>query len=300
MESKQILITGGTGFIGEYLREELIKEGHYLSIVTRSPQRYKSEEAKNQKFISWDDLSDVMERTDVIINLAGESLFGQRWTAKVKENIYNSRILTTRKLVDAIRASVNKPDVFISASGVNYYKSAGTEVITEAGEADNNFLANVCKDWEKEASLASELGVRVVISRFGVVLEKDGGVIEKMKLPFSLFVGGPIGSGNQYMAWIHMNDLCRSIQFAIENENMSGVYNATSPEPVTMNEFAAAMGKIMRKPSYFRVPEFVLNFILGEAAMPVITSLRVQPKVLQISDFEFEYEDIGLALADIL
>lgn len=301
MDSKQILITGGTGFIGSFLSEELIKAGHYLTIVTRSPQKYKSEEAKNQKFISLDQLSEVIGDMDVVINLAGENLFGQRWTESVKKKIYESRILTTRRLVDSIRESERRPDVFISASGINYYKEAANdEVLTEASESGDDFLARVCKDWEKEAKLASELGVRVVISRFGIVLEKDGGVVEKMKLPFSLLVGGPIGSGSQYMSWIHMNDLCRSIQFAMNNDNMEGAYNATAPEPVTMGEFASSLGKVMRRPSFFRVPEFALNLILGEAASPVTSSLRVQPKVLQVSGFEFEYEDIGLALADIL
>ncbi|TVR35496.1 MAG: TIGR01777 family protein [Balneolaceae bacterium] len=300
METKQVLITGGTGFIGQYLAEELMKQGHYITIITRSPDRYKAQSAKNQRFISWDDLSDHMGKMDIVINLVGENLFGQRWTDSVKKKIYDSRILSTRKLVDAMRASVNKPEVLISASGVNYYKEKGEQVLTESSEPGDDFLAKVCIDWEKEAELAAELGVRVVISRFGVVLEKDGGVIEKMKLPFALFAGGPVGSGEQYMAWIHMKDLCRSILFAIENKDLDGVYNATAPEQVTMNEFAKALGRVMRRPSFFRVPEFALNLILGEAAAPVTSSLRVQPKVLQLTGFEFEFEDIELAIADII
>lgn len=300
MESKRILITGGTGFIGKYLGEKLMREGHFLSIVTRSPEAYKNEEAKNQKFISWDDITSVIENIDVVINMAGENLFGQRWTDAVKKRLYESRILTTRKLVDAIRASVNKPDVFISTSGVNYYRDSGDDVISEESDSGDDFLANLCKDWEKEAELASTLGVRVVIARFGIVLEKDGGVIEKMKLPFNLFLGGPIGSGDQYMPWIHMEDLCRILIFAMENDQLTGALNACSPEPVTMNDFANALGKVMNRPSFFRVPEFVLNIVLGEAAVPVTGSLRVQPKVLQKSGFEFEFDDIELALADVM
>jgi len=300
MDSKQILITGGTGFIGTHLSEILMRKGHYLTIVTRSPEAHKSEEAKNQKFISWDELSSVIDSIDVVINMAGENLFGQRWTPEVKEKLYNSRILTTRKLVDAIRASVSRPEVFISTSGVNYYEDSGDQVITEENEPGDDFLANLCIDWEKEAELASDLGVRVVIARFGIVLEKNGGVIEKMRLPFKLFIGGPVGSGNQYMPWIHMEDLCRVLVYAMENENMEGAFNACSPEPVTMSEFADALGEVMNRPSFFRVPEFVLDIVLGEAAVPVIGSLRVQPKVLQKSGFEFEYEDIGTALADII
>ena len=300
MDSKQILITGGTGFIGSYLSEILMRKGHYITIVTRSPEAHKNEEAKNQRFVSWDELSSVMGSIDVVINMAGENLFGKRWTPEVKENLYNSRILTTRKLVDAIRASVSKPEVFISTSGVNYYQDSGDEVITEQGEAGDDFLANLCIDWEKEAELASGLGVRVVIARFGIVLEKDGGVIEKMKLPFKLFVGGPVGSGDQYMPWIHMEDLCRILVYSMENEELEGALNACSPEPVTMNQFADALGDVMNRPSFFRVPEFVLDIVLGEAAVPVTGSLRVQPKVLQKSGFEFEFDDIGTALADIM
>lgn len=300
MDSKQILITGGTGFIGTHLSEILMRDGHYLTIVTRSPEAHKSEEAKNQKFITWDELSSVMGSIDVVINMAGENLFGQRWTPEVKEKLYNSRIKTTRKLVDAIRASVSKPEVFISTSGVNYYGDSGNEVITEESKPGDDFLANLCIDWEKEAEQAAELGVRVVIARFGIVLEKNGGVIEKMKLPFKLFVGGPVGSGDQYMPWIHMEDLCSILVYAMENEHLEGPLNACSPEPVTMNEFADALGEVMNRPSFFRVPEFVLDILLGEAAVPVTGSLRVQPKVLQKSGFEFEYEDVGTALADIM
>lgn len=293
-------MTGGTGFVGSYLRAELLKQGNYLTIVTRSPEAYKSEQAKNQKFITLDEVSDVMESIDVVINLAGENLFGQRWTESVKKKIYDSRISITRALVDAVRASNKRPDVFISASGINYYEPAGDDVITEDSKAADDFLAKVCKDWENEAKKARDLGVRVVISRFGIVLELGGGVIEKMKLPFSLFVGGSIGPGTQYLSWIHMKDLCNAIVFAIENEEINAVFNATAPEPVTMNEFASAMGSVMNRPSLFRVPEFVLDIALGEAATPVVSSLNVQPKVLQKAGFEFEYEDVETALGDIL
>lgn len=286
--------------MGGYLRDVLLKQGHYLTIITRSPESYKSEESKNQKFITIEKVSSVMDSTDIVINLAGENLFGQRWTDTVKKRIYDSRILITRSLVDAIRASEKKPDVFISASGINYYEPAGDDVITEESKAANDFLAKVCKDWENEAIQARDLGVRVVISRFGIVLEKGGGVIEKMKLPFSLFVGGAIGPGTQYMSWIHMKDLCNSIVFAIEHEEINDVFNATAPEPVTMDQFASAMGNVMNRPSIFRVPEFALNIILGEAAVPVVSSLNVQPKVLQKAGFEFEFDDLEMALGEIL
>ncbi len=301
METKRILITGGTGFIGEYLCSELMKEGHMLTLITRAPEKYEEEQAKNQQFISWDsDLVSAMQETDVVINLVGENLFGQRWTDTVKKKIYDSRILTTRKLVDAVRESSSKPELFISASGVNFYGDSGDELIDENSLPGNNFLSKVCMDWEGEARKAGTLGVRVAIPRIAPVLEIDGGIIAKMKLPFAFFVGGPLGPGNQYLPWIHMDDLCRAIMYPIQNQDVSGPDNACSPEPVTMNKLAEALGNVMNRPSFFRVPEFILRIILGEASLPVLCSLRVQPKVLQLAGFEFEYKDLQQALADIL
>lgn len=299
-EEKRFLISGGTGFVGRFLGEELMKAGNYITIVTRDPSRYRDTEASNQKYIAWDEVDSVMDKMDVVINLAGENLFGKRWTDPVKKKIYNSRIESTRALVDAMRASSRKPELFISVSGINVYGNRGDELITEDSETGSDFLAQVCIDWEKEAMVASDLGVRVAIPRVSVVLEKDGGVIEKMYLPFLLFAGGPLGSGKQYMSWIHMKDLCRSFMHAIHNPEFSGIYNACSPEAVTMDEFAKTLGTVMNRPSIFRVPEFALKLILGESATPVLSSVRAQPKVLQVSGFEFEYGDLKLALADII
>jgi len=158
----------------------------------------------------------------------------------------------------------------------------------------------VCEDWENESRKAEELGVRVANPRIGIVLEENGGMIEKMVLPFKFGVGGPIGSGEQYVPWVHMTDLCNALLFPMSNESVTGPYNACSPEPETMNTLAKKMGKVLNRPSLFRVPEFVLNIALGEAAQPVLSSLRVQPKVLQTSGFDFIFEDLEEALADIL
>jgi uncharacterized protein len=295
------LITGGTGFVGSYLRPILLKDGHYVTVITRSPEKYSGEKADNQRFISWeDDLYKVMDDTDTVINLAGENIFGFRWTKRVKKKIRNSRIETTRKLVRSMEAADHKPELFISASGVNYYKSQEDRVIDESGEPGEGFLAEVCIDWEIEAQKAEEMGIRTAIPRIAPVLQDGGGMIEKMKLPFLLFAGGPLGSGNQYVPWIHMNDLCRAILFPVIKSDFEGPYNTCSPMQVTMNELAAAIGKTLNRPSFMKVPEFAMNLILGEAASPVLESLRVLPGKLLENGFEFEFEDLEEALADIL
>lgn len=296
-----ILITGGTGFVGNELRRMLLKEGHNLVIVTRSPKKYEDENAQNQKFVSWeDDLVVEMEKMDAVINLAGESIFGQRWTEEVKKRIMDSRIRSTERLVEAMKKAENRPEVFVSASASGYYGDRGGEVLTESEPPADDFLARVCVQWEKASHKAEEIGVRVVNPRIGIVLEKGGGALEKMVPAFQFFVGGPVGNGEQYMSWVHRTDLCKAIVFPLHNEEMSGPYNVNSPNPVTMNEFSKILGDVMGRPSIFRVPKFALNIILGEAAKPVTDSIRMQPKKLQVVGFEFRFQELEEALADIL
>lgn len=296
-----ILITGGTGFVGSELRNELLKEGHNLTIISRSPGKYEKEAAKNQQFISWDgNLVKAMDTADAVINLAGENLFGQRWTDEVKERILKSRTETTKKLVDAMRAASEKPGILISASASGIYGNRGEDIVDEEEKPGDDFLAEVCIAWEDEARKAEELGVRVAIPRIGIVLEKGGGALEKMIPPFRFFVGGPIGSGDQYMSWVHLEDLCRGIMFPLLNKEFSGAYNMCAPNPATMDAFSHTLGKVMNRPSIFRVPETVLSIVLGEAAKPVTDSIRMQPKKLQVAGFDFHYEELEEALADIL
>ncbi|MEX0995392.1 MAG: TIGR01777 family oxidoreductase, partial [Balneolaceae bacterium] len=236
----KFLITGGTGFIGTYLRSRLLKEGHYVTIITRNPKRYQEEHSTNQRFIHWDeDLSDELAESDVVINLAGQNLVGVRWTDKLKELIYTSRIDSTRQLVDAMKKAKKKPNLFISASAAGYYGDNGDKVVDESTPPGNDFLAKVCQDWESEALQAKELGIRVAIPRMGIPLQDDGGMVAKMKLPFQLFVGGPVGDGKQYIPWLHMDDLCRALIYPVEHERLEGPYNVNAPNPVTMNELAS-------------------------------------------------------------
>lgn len=298
---KKYLITGGTGFIGTHLRNELMRDGHFVTVLTRNPGRYQEEAAKNQKFISWDeDLVPVMDTCDVVINLAGESIFGQRWSEDVKENIYRSRIESTIRLSDAINRSEQPPELFISASAAGYYGDRGDDLLDEASGPGDDFLAKVCEDWEAAAMKVQSPSVRILIPRIGIVLEEHGGMLKQMLLPFKLFAGGPVGHGEQYIPWIHMEDLCRGILFPVGNPDLEGAYNICSPNPVTMNDFATILGETIRRPSFFRVPEFLLKIVLGEAAGPVMTSLRVQPAKLSRQGFEFRYETVEEALAAVL
>jgi uncharacterized protein (TIGR01777 family) len=295
------LITGGTGFIGSNLKLMLLKEGHNVTVITRNPDKYRGEQAKNQTFISWnDDLTKAMNDADVVINLVGENLFKIWWTDAVKKTLRESRVNTTKTLVEAMKKAEKKPEVLISASGISYYGNRGDQLLDESSEAGDDFLAKLCIDWEREALKAVELDIRTAVVRISPALQDGGGMIEKMKPPFLLFVGGPVGSGRQYVPWIHMKDLCRAILHPVENQDFEGPYNACSPEQVTMNELADVMGKVLNRPSFFRVPEFVLNTMLGESATPVVSSLRVQPKKLQVSGFEFEFENLEEALSDAL
>lgn len=297
---KNILITGGTGFIGKELRRILLQEGHYLIIVTRSPKKYADEKAKNQKFISWDgDLTGAMNTADVVIHLAGENVFSQRWSEEVKKKIYDSRIDSTRKLVDAMRESDSRPNVFISASGSGFYGNRGDTILTEIDSVGDDFLAEVCKDWEAEAQKATSFGVRVANPRIGIVLEKDGGAMEKMIPPFQFFVGGPVGDGKQFMSWVHRDDMIAALIFPIENE-VQGPYNVCAPIPVSMNTFAKVLGEVMNRPSIFRVPKIALEIMYGEGAKPILDSIRMKPKVLLEKGFEFQYDDLEESLADIL
>lgn len=295
-----ILITGGTGFIAEELRDLLLKQGHFLTIITRSPEKYESESAQNQQFISWDDdLVSAMEETDVVINLVGKNL-ATIWTEEAKKEIYSSRVDTTNQIVDAVRKAESRPELMISASGVSYYGDRGDDILDEDEPAGNGFLPRLCVAWEEAARQVEELGVRLVIFRNGVVLEKGGGALQVMLPVFKLGLGGSIGSGRQYFPWIHRHDACRAMDFAITNKELEGACNLTSPNPVTMNELAGTMGEVLHRPAFFRVPEFAVKALLGEMSDSILDSLRAQPKKLQKAGFEFRFAYLEEALGDIV
>ncbi|TVQ13761.1 MAG: TIGR01777 family protein [Balneolaceae bacterium] len=296
-----ILITGGTGFVGTYLTEYLLSKGHKVRILTRNPARYEALQSEDRLYIRIrEDLKPEIERCDVVINLAGENLFDQRWTSPVKKKILRSRIDITNSLVKGIKKAKKKPVLMISASGADYYGDTGDELITEQSAPGTGFLTEVCLAWEEAAKPVIEHGVRLAIPRLGIVLEKDGGALGKMLTPFKLFAGGPLGDGRQYLPWVHMRDVVGAAGYVIENKHAEGVFNLCAPDPVTMSRFAAAVGSALGRPSWIPVPGFALNLVLGEASNAVLASHRMIPARLQEWGYEFEFPVIEPALKKIL
>lgn len=287
---KHWLIAGGSGLIGQRLASHLQRRGDTVTILSRNPKA----EAR------WDNLAEWVAKSDVIVNLAGENLFGSRWTPEVKARLVSSRVDSTARIVEAIRSVETRPAVLISASAVGVYGDRGPAELTEDSAPADDFLARLCVDWEAAAKPAAALGVRVVAPRIGVVLDAAGGAVPKMKLPFLLFGGGPLGSGRQYMPWIHADDLCRLLIWAAETPTVAGPINATAPNPVTMTDFATAMGKALRRPSWFPVPGALVNLVAGEASAAVLASQRVHPTKALSLGFAFDYPEVGPALKDVL
>lgn len=287
---KHWLIAGGSGLIGQRLASHLQRRGDTVTILSRNPKA----EAR------WDNLAEWVAKSDVIVNLAGENLFGSRWSPEVKQRLVSSRVDSTARIVEAIRSAETRPAVLISASAVGYYGDRGQAELTEDSAPSDDFLARLCVDWEDAAKPAAALGVRVVAPRIGVVLDAAGGAVPKMKLPFLLFGGGPLGSGRQYMPWIHADDLCRLFIWAAETPTVAGPLNATAPNPVTMTDFSAAMGKALRRPSWFPVPGALVNLVAGEASAAVLASQRALPSKALNLGFAFDYPDVGPALTEVL
>jgi uncharacterized protein (TIGR01777 family) len=241
-----------------------------------------------------------VDGADAIINLSGQSLAGKRWSNNRKEQLLLSRTQPTTALVEAIGASEARPRVLINASAVGYYGNVPEEPVTEDHPPGADFLGKTCAAWEAAALRAEELGVRVVLLRSGIVLDKKGGALQRMLLPFRLFAGGSLGSGNQWFPWIHNEDEVRAILFALKRSSISGPVNLAAPEPATMREFTKAIGRVLHRPSLFRVPAFALRAALGEMAEIVLTGQKVIPEKLTRGGFEFRFPTLVGALEDLL
>ncbi len=298
----KIFMTGGSGFVGAYLSRELALAGHEVTILTRkesppvSPHTLISYQVGDPtREGPW--MAEVPDH-DWIINLAGAPVF-TRWTPKTKDTIYDSRILTTRNLTKALAAG-DRRQLFCSTSAIGYYGSRGEEDLTEESRPGADFLARLTQDWEGEALKAQDLGVRVVITRFGLVLGKNGGILGQMVPLFRKFLGGPVGSGKQWFSWIHQADHARAFLFLQDHPEISGPVNLTAPNPVRNRELARALGRVLHRPSFLRAPAFMLRLILGEFAQVALEGQKVLPRRLLDAGFEFKFPNIDQALENLL
>lgn len=294
----RVVICGGTGFLGRPLRAALAAEGHTVVVLSRkaSPDTVQWDPAHPEG--PW---TAAIEQADVVVNLAGESIGTGRWSASRKTAIRDSRVLTTRAIATAIRNARSRPATLLNASGIGYYGPRGDEVVTEETPAGNDFIANVCREWEAEALKAEDAGTRVVLLRSGVVLERDGGALEPMVLPYKMFVGGPVGSGRQYLAWIHREDWIRLVMHLMRETQPEGAFNVTSPAPVTNADMSAAIARVLHRPALVHTPAFALRLILGEMADALLlTGQRAVPNRALQMGFTFRYPTVAEALAAIL
>jgi len=297
----KIFISGGTGFVGANLARYFLAKGHNV-IATGTSSAKTSISHENFRYISADTTEkgpwqDSLKDVDALINLAGRTIFN-RWSERYKKQIYNSRILTTHNLVEALPD--DKEVVLCSTSAVGYYGDRAEEILNEEALPGDDFLATVSIDWEKEAFLAEKKGARVAVMRFGVVLGKNGGALAKMIPAFKSFAGGPIGSGKQWFSWIHLEDLISAVMFIIENQDIKGPVNFCAPNPVRNRDFAKALGRILGRPSFMKVPSFMIRTLMGEMGTIVMSSQRVVPDRLLKNGFEFQYPDVEKALNNLI
>jgi uncharacterized protein len=300
----KIAIVGATGFVGSRLVEQLQTQGHQVKILTRQPgaatRRFPQAEIVGYAPLQSGEWQKSISGCDAVVNFAGEPIAEKRWTPAQKQTILDSRKLGTQKIVEAISQAEIKPQVLINASAIGYYGTSETAKFDETSPAGTDFLAEVCTAWETAAQAVTASGTRLVILRMGIVLGENGGALGKMLAPFSAFVGGPIGSGKQWFSWIHRDDVVKLIVTAITDSQMQGVYNATAPNPVTMQDFAHTLGTVMSRPSWLPVPNFALEAMLGEGAIVVLQGQQVIPTQTLAQGFNFQYPQLQPALTAIL
>lgn len=300
----RILVTGATGFIGRALVLRLQGDGHRVTALVRKEVHARSLLGSDLKLLEASAgisaLATEVSRCDAIVNLAGEPIFGGRWTAARRKAISDSRISITSAIVDAIAQSPARPSVMVSASAVGYYGDRGDEVLDEASAPGDDFLAGVCREWEAAATRVVELGVRVFTPRIGIVLGTDGGALVQMLPPFQFGAGGPIGSGRQWMPWIHLFDMVEMIVTALSDSRYKGAAIAAAPYPVTNREFARTLGRVLHRPSLIPVPGLALRALFGEGATALTSGQRVNPARLKELDFQWQFERLETALRHIL
>jgi uncharacterized protein len=298
----RIAIAGGTGFVGKSLSSKLLKLGHQVFILTRHVQQNKAKDGLS--YIRWlsSDADPALElqEVDVIINLAGESINSGRWTDRQKEKIIESRLQATDEVLHIVKKLESKPKVLINASAIGVYGTSETETFTEEAQASgNDFLATTVGQWEEKALQATDLGIRTVLCRFGIILDATQGALPSIALPYTLFAGGTVGSGKQWVSWIHIEDVIEAIVFIMEHDEIKGPVNFTAPTPVQMKQFGRTLGAVLHRPHWMPVPSFALRLALGEMSMLVLKGQKVYPSKLLHSGYHFRYRTLTEALRNI-
>ena len=310
----KILVTGSTGLVGTALVKSLASDGHTVWRLMR-PQSKTTSDSKNGPSVrlvasysfdvAWNpeagEFGGAGVGPDVVVNLAGASIAGGRWTDKRKHLLRTSRIATTRALVHALARMNTRPRVFVSASAIGIYGNRGDEVLTEESKPGSDFLAGLTREWEAEAMKAEGLGIRVVLARFGIILARHGGALTKMLLPFKLGAAGRLGSGKQWMSWITLEDVVGVIRLAIENNAVRGAVNVIAPQPLQNSDFTKVLARALHRPAFFPAPAFALRLALGEMADALLlSSQRVEPQVLERLNFQFLHPELSAALRAVL
>lgn len=304
MAAKRVTISGGSGLIGRALVDELAASGWEVRVLSRTP-RSVSGLPRGSRVDRWDgrsvaQLTPLVDGVDAVVHLAGETIAGGRWTAPRKRRIRDSRVGSSSAVAEAILAAASRPSVLVQASAVGYYGPRGDETIDEEAPAGGDFLANVTAAWEAASAAVEEAGVRRPIIRTGIVLSTDGGALPRIVLPFRLFAGGPLGSGEQWVPWIHLADEVGAIRFLIENDGAAGPFNLTAPEPLTNREFGRVVGRVLGRPSRLPTPAFALRLALGEMATLLLDGQRAVPRRLLELGYEFRFATAEAALRDLL
>ena len=301
----EIAIIGGTGLIGVALSKELKSREDEILLISRDLHLAKSKNKFAAKYFKWDyktpaQLTEQINNYNTVINLTGAPIGDRRWNKSYMKEIRNSRIEITQLLTEALCGCENVPQTFISASAAGFYGDAGNKILTEDSPQGNDFLANICAEWENASRNVLKENIRLVNIRTGIVLSNEGGALSKMLLPYKLFLGGPLGNGNQWFPWIHIQDEVDAIIFTIDNDKIKGPVNITAPNPVKMREFSKSLGKTLNRPSFFSVPKFALRMVVGKVADSLVSSQRTVPKKLLDNDYKFNFAELGDALKDLL
>jgi uncharacterized protein len=305
----RVFITGGTGLVGTRLIHRLRQRQDAVVVLTRRPEAARQKLDPACDIVAGDpmqagDWMQAVAPCDAVINLAGENIFAHRWNSKFKELLRDSRVKSTDHVVQALgrnpKTADGRPKVLVNASAIGFYGPHGDEELTEDNPPGDDELARLCVDWEKAARAAEPLGVRVAIVRIGVVLDRAGGALQQMLTPFKLFVGGPVGSGKQYMSWIHHDDLVGILLTALDQPQATGPINGSAPNPVTNKEFSRALGRALHRPSFLPTPRFMLRVMLGQVADVVTTGQRVLPRRALELAYAFKFPNIDAALQDVL